>query len=109
MTKVTLTELREDLFRQADKALETGEPIIFERTDRTMAPVGAGLAFQHAQSSLMLNGRKPYGTRHDASSPDYDPEDKPFERLVCAASILDGAELVTADEHIRQHLPSAIG
>lgn len=32
----------------------------------------------------------------------------PFDRLVCAAAIADGAGLVTSDRHIRQHLPSAI-
>jgi PIN domain nuclease of toxin-antitoxin system len=32
----------------------------------------------------------------------------PFDRLVCGAAIADGAGLITADRHIRQHLPSAI-
>ncbi|HYE44524.1 MAG TPA: PIN domain-containing protein [Caulobacter sp.] len=32
----------------------------------------------------------------------------PFDRLVCGASIADGAGLITADRHIRQHLPNAI-
>lgn len=32
----------------------------------------------------------------------------PFDRLVCAAAIADGAGLITSDRHIRQHLPNVI-
>eukprot|EP01030_Chromulinospumella_sphaerica_P019727 gene19727-19625_t len=48
MPKITLTELRKDLFRLADKALETGEPVVIERNGRTMVLMEAGQPFEHA-------------------------------------------------------------
>jgi antitoxin (DNA-binding transcriptional repressor) of toxin-antitoxin stability system len=36
MTEVTLTELRRDIFRLVDRALETGEEIVFQRNGRRM-------------------------------------------------------------------------
>lgn len=36
MTEVTLTELRKDLFRLADQALETGEPVVVLRKGRRL-------------------------------------------------------------------------
>ena len=49
MPKITLTELRKDLFRLADKALETGEPVVIERNGRTMVLMEAGKPFEHAR------------------------------------------------------------
>lgn len=34
MTEVTLTELRRDIFRLVDQALDSGEPIVFRRKGR---------------------------------------------------------------------------
>ncbi|NBB15850.1 hypothetical protein GVN21_10835 [Caulobacter sp. SLTY] len=48
MTKITLTELRKDLFRLADRALETGEPVVIERNGRTMVLMEAGKPFERA-------------------------------------------------------------
>lgn len=48
MPKITLTELRKDLFRLADKALETGEPVVIERNGRTMVLMEAGKPFEPA-------------------------------------------------------------
>lgn len=77
MPKITLTDLRKDLFRLADKALETGEPVIIERNGRTMVLMEAGTAFEHAPPA------QTYAERFEAflASPspfppfDYDPED----------------------------------
>ena len=43
MKEVTLTELRRNIFRLVDEALETGEPIVVKRKGRTvtLAPDGA--------------------------------------------------------------------
>lgn len=43
MKEVTLTELRRNIFRLVDEALETGEPIVVRRKGRTvtLAPDGA--------------------------------------------------------------------
>ncbi|MDO9336532.1 MAG: type II toxin-antitoxin system Phd/YefM family antitoxin [Caulobacter sp.] len=48
MAKITLTELRKDLFRLADRALETGEPVVIERNGRTMVLMEARKPFEAA-------------------------------------------------------------
>jgi prevent-host-death family protein len=46
MKQVTMTELRRNLFRLVDEALETGEPIIVNRKGHTMTLVPQGVSPQ---------------------------------------------------------------
>jgi hypothetical protein len=48
MSEITLTELRKDLFRLADRALETGEPVLIRRNGRVMALMEVGQPFEPA-------------------------------------------------------------
>lgn len=77
MAKITLTDLRKDLFRLADKALETGEPVVIERKGRTMVLMEAGKPFEHAPAAQTHAER----VRAFLASPspfppfDFDPDD----------------------------------
>lgn len=76
MPKITLTELRKDLFRLADKALETGEPVVIERNGRTMVLMEAGTPFEHAAGQTHAERVKAFFAKPSPFPPfDYDPDD----------------------------------
>lgn len=76
MPKITLTELRKDLFRLADRALETGEPVVIERNGRTMVLMEAGQAFEHAPKQTHAERVRAFLAEPSPWPPfDYDPDD----------------------------------
>ena len=77
MPKITLTELRKDLFRLADKALETGEPVVIERNGRTMVLMEAGQPFEHAPKQSHAERMKAFF----ASPSPFPPMDLSFEDM----------------------------
>ena len=76
MSKITLTELRKDLFRLADKALETGEPVVIERNGRTMVLMEAGKPFEQAPAQTHAERMEAFWKKPSPFPPfDYDPDD----------------------------------
>jgi hypothetical protein len=76
MPKITLTELRKDLFRLADKALETGEPVVIERNGRTMVLMEAGKPFEPAPAMTYAERVEAFFAKPSPFPPfDYDPDD----------------------------------
>lgn len=76
MGKISLTELRKDLFRLADKSLETGEPVVIERNGRTMVLMEAGKAFEHAPVQTHAERMEAFFAQPSPFPPfDYDPDD----------------------------------
>jgi hypothetical protein len=77
MAEMTLTELRKDLFRAADRVLETGEPIRMRRKGRVLE-LRASSAVEPAPPKLSRAERL---RRHFAQGPRQDAPDLTAEEL----------------------------
>lgn len=89
LSPIVLLELQ--ILRETGRIAESPEAIL-DYLRRELLIVVAGTSFER-----IVYAAKPLIWTRD-----------PFDRLIAASAIAEGAALVTADRKIRQHLPSAI-
>lgn len=78
---VTPSQMRQDIYRLIDRVLETGEPLVIKRRDRTLRLIPDDLPPDRRLARIRTNPNLVVGDPNDLVSPDWSDIWQPDESL----------------------------